>query len=134
MFGTGSEHAIFSSLQATRADVRVARPSRFRTVVIGSSSDVATRTFLIQLLTVFVAYFVAGKLGQATTSIRSSNLGPVWPAYGVALAVFLKYGYRIWPAVLSSALLVALGGSVSPLAAAGQASAATVAAASEVGM
>jgi len=129
MFGTGSEHAIFSSLQATRADVRVARPSRFRTVVIGSSSDVATRTFLIQLLTVFVAYFVAGKLGQATTSIRSSNLGPVWPAYGVALAVFLKYGYRIWPAVLSSALLVALGGSVSPLAAAGQASAATVAAA-----
>jgi len=43
--------------------------------------------------------------------------------------VFLKYGYRIWPAVLSSALLVALGGSVSPLAAAGQASAATVAAA-----
>ena len=129
MFGTGSERAIFPSLQATQADVRVARPSRFRTVLIGESSDVATRTFLIQLLAVFLAYFVAGKLGQATTNIRSSNLGPVWPAYGVALAVFLKYGYRIWPAIMSSAFLVALEGSVSPLAAAGQASAATVAAA-----
>jgi PAS domain S-box-containing protein len=129
MFGTGAERAIFPSLQATQADVRVARPSRFRTVLIGESSDVATRTFLIQLLAVFLAYFVAGKLGQATTNIRSSNLGPVWPAYGVALAVFLKYGYRIWPAIMSSAFLVALEGSVSPLAAAGQASAATVAAA-----
>jgi PAS domain S-box-containing protein len=130
MFGTGSERAIFPSLQATQADVRVARPSRFRTVLVGQSSDVATRTFLIELLVVFLAYFVAGKLGQATTNIRSSNLGPVWPAYGVALAVFLKYGYRIWPAIMSSAFLVALQGSVSPLAAAGQASAATVAAAS----
>jgi len=130
MFGTGSEHAILSSLRATRADVRVARPSRFRTFLIGPPSIVATRTFLFQLLTVFLAYFVAGKLGQATTNIRSSNLGPVWPAYGVALAVFLKYGYRIWPAIMSSAFLVALEGAVSPLAAAGQASAATLAAAS----
>jgi PAS domain S-box-containing protein len=84
---------------------------------------------LIQLLTVFVAYFVAGKLGQATTNIRSSNLGPVWPAYGVALAVFLKFGYRVWPALISSAFLIALQGSVPPLGASGQATAATFAAA-----
>jgi PAS domain S-box-containing protein len=89
---------------------------------------VATRAFLIQLLTVFIAYFVAGKLGQATTSIRSSNLGPVWPAYGVALAAFLKYGYRVWPAIISSAFLVAVESAAPPLAAAGQAAAATLAA------
>src|ERR1051326_6512533 len=88
-----------------------------------------TRRFLFHLLLVFLGYFIAGKLGQATTNIRSSNLGPVWPAYGIALAVFLKYGSRVWPAMIASAFLVALEGSVPPLAAAGQATAATVAAA-----
>jgi integral membrane sensor domain MASE1 len=129
MFRTGSEDSFLSSLRATPADIRVSRASRLRSAVIGRSRDLATREFFIQLLTVFLAYFVAGKLGQATTNIRSSNLGPVWPAYGIALAVFLKYGYRVWPAIISSAFLVALEGSVPPLAAAGQAAAATVAAA-----
>jgi signal transduction histidine kinase len=70
---------------------------------------------------VFLAYVVAGILGQATSNIRSSNLGPVWPAYGIALAAGLKYGYRIWPALAASAFLVAVQGSVSAAAAAGQA-------------
>jgi integral membrane sensor domain MASE1 len=52
----------------------------------------------------------------------------VWPAYGVALAAFLKYGYRVWPAVISSAFLVAVQSAAPPLAAAGQAAAATLAA------
>src|SRR4029450_5267280 len=129
MFRTGSEHPLFPSLQATAADIQVPRSSRVRTAVIERSRDLATRAFLVQLLTVFLAYFVAGKLGQATTNIRSSNLGPGWRADGVALAVFLKYGYRVWPAVISSAFVVALQGSVPPLAAAGQATAATVASA-----
>ena len=129
MFRTGSENSLFPSLQATAADIRVPRSSRVRTAVIERSRGVATREFLVQLLTVFLAYFVAGKLGQATTNIRSSNLGPVWPAYGIALAVFLKCGYRVWPAVVSSAFVVALQGSVPPLAAAGQATAATMASA-----
>ncbi len=75
----------------------------------------------------FLAYFVAGKLGQATTNIRSSNLGPVWPAYGVALAAFIGCGYRVWPAIAASAFIVAVEGAVSPLAAAGQAAGATIA-------
>jgi PAS domain S-box-containing protein len=89
-------------------------------------SPVVTSKFLVQLTVAFVAYFVAGKLGQATTSIRSSNLGPVWPAYGVALAAFLAYGYRVWPGIALSAFVVAVQGAVSPLAAAGQAAGATV--------
>ena len=84
---------------------------------------------VLTLLAVFAAYFIAGKLGQATTNIRSSNLGPVWPAYGIALAAFLKYGYRIWPAIAMSAFVVAVQGSVSVLAAVGQAIGATLAAA-----
>jgi len=129
MFRTGSEDSLFPSLHATRADVRVPRSSRLRAAVVDRSRDLTTQTFLVQLLTVFIAYFVAGKLGQATTNIRSSNLGPVWPAYGVALAAFLQYGYRVWPAIISSAFLVAVQSSAPPLAAAGQATAATVAAA-----
>src|SRR5262245_14721176 len=81
----------------------------------------STMSLVGQLAIVFLAYFIAGKLGQATTSIRSSNLGPVWPAYGIALAAFLAYGYRVWPAVAISAFLVAASGSTPPLGAAGQA-------------
>ena len=75
-----------------------------------------------------LAYVIAGKLGQATTNIRSGNLGPVWPAYGVAVAAILLYGYRIWPGLAAAAFLVAFLSPVSPLAAAGQAAGATLAA------
>ena len=88
----------------------------------------ATGRFVVELLVVFAAYYVAGKLGQATTHIRSSNLGPVWPAYGVALAAVLVCGPRVWPALLASAFLVAFQSPVPHLAAAGQAAAATLAA------
>jgi len=57
---------------------------------------------LVPLITVFLAYFIAGKLGQATTNIRSGNLGPVWPASGIALAGVLAYGPRVWPGVLGA--------------------------------
>lgn len=84
--------------------------------------------YLLQISMVFVAYVIAGKLGQATTNIRSSNLGPVWPAYGIALAAILVCGYRVWPGVAAGAFLVAFFSSVSHLAAFGQATGATVAA------
>src|SRR5947207_7552369 len=84
--------------------------------------------YLVQIAIVCLAYVVAGKLGQATTSIRSSNLGPVWPAYGVALAAVLICGYRIWPAVASAAFVVAFLSPEPYLTALGQAAGATLAA------
>src|SRR5258705_5401770 len=90
----------------------------------------ATTKPVLQFALVFLAYFVAGKLGQATTNIRSSNLGPVWPAYGIAVAAFLGFGYRAWPAVAARALLVAYQSPVPALAAAGQTIGATLGAAS----
>jgi len=77
---------------------------------------------------VFVGYFIAGKLGQATTNIRSSNLGPVWPAYGIALAAILICGYQIFPAVASAAFFVAFLSPEPALTALGQAAGATLAA------
>ena len=84
--------------------------------------------YLINIFVVFFAYLLAGKLGQATTNIRSNNLGPVWPAYGVALAAFVIYGHRVWIAVASAAFVVAFFSPVPHLAALGQAAATTAAA------
>ncbi len=91
------------------------------------TAGIFKQPILLRLVAVFIAYLIAGKLGQATTNIRSSNLGPVWPAYGVALAAFLAYGYRVWPAIAVSAFVVALAGSAPPLAALGQSIGATTA-------
>src|SRR3954447_25471011 len=84
--------------------------------------------YLVQMAIVFLAYVMAGKLGQATANIRSNNLGPVWPAYGVALAALLLCGYRIWVAITAAAFLVAYSSPVPHIAAAGQAAGATFAA------
>ena len=97
--------------------------------LVGTEHDAARlRRVVVEALIVFAAYYVAGKLGQATTEIRSSNLGPVWPAYGVALAAVLICGARVWPALLAAAFLVAFQSPVPHIAAAGQAIAATLAA------
>jgi PAS domain S-box-containing protein len=84
--------------------------------------------YLLQVLFVFVAYVIAGKLGQAATNIRSSNLGPVWPASGIALAAILICGYRVWPGVLAGTIVVAFFGHVSHVTALGQAAGSTLAA------
>src|ERR1043166_593587 len=95
---------------------------------LGSVQEAFGWQRLTSLAVVFLAYFIAGKLGQATTNIRSSNLGPVWPAYGIALAAFLAYGWRVWPGIAASAFVVAYSSTVPPIAAAGQAAGATLAA------
>src|SRR5437762_4852189 len=84
--------------------------------------------YLVQIAIVCLAYVVAGKLGQATTNIRSSNLGPVWPAYGIALAAILIRGYRVWRGVAAGAFLVAFLSPVPAVTAAGQAAGCTLAA------
>jgi PAS domain S-box-containing protein len=85
-------------------------------------------SYLAQTTLVFAAYFIAGKLGQATHNIRSSNLGPVWPAYGVALAAILLCGYRVWIGVLVAAFLVAFSSPVPLVTSIGQAAGTTLAA------
>jgi len=88
----------------------------------------ALQNYLSYVAIVFLAYLIAGKLGQATTNIRSSNLGPVWPAYGVAVAAILLCGYRVWIGIAGAAFVVALLSPVPLMAAVGQAAGATVAA------
>ena len=103
--------------------------SSLANVVVSRVRGILTATPWAEIAWVFAAYFVAGKLGQATTNIRSSNLGPVWPAYGIAVASLLAYGYRVWPGIAASAFLIAYLSPVPALAALGQAAGATTAAA-----
>jgi PAS domain S-box-containing protein len=94
-----------------------------------SAAALVTNRPLLQLAIVFLGYVIAGNLGQATTAIRSGNLGPVWPASGIALAGLLAYGLRAWPAVLAGSFVVAFLSPVPALTAFGQSLGATAAAA-----
>src|SRR5713101_1225314 len=62
-----------------------------------------SKLFVITLL--LSAYFAAGKLGLMLAFVNASATA-VWPPTGIALAVFLVLGYRIWPIILLGAFLV----------------------------
>jgi PAS domain S-box-containing protein len=51
-----------------------------------------------------LAYFILAKLGLALASLHPSA-SPVWPPSGLALAAFLLWGYRVWPAIGVGAFL-----------------------------
>jgi len=54
---------------------------------------------------VFICHFMAGKLGLAVP-FTSSNVSPVWPAAGIAVAAILVWGIEIAPAIAVSAFLL----------------------------
>lgn len=62
------------------------------------------------------AYYVVGRLSLQVALVET-NVTPLWPAAGIALAAFLALGYRAWPAVAVAALLVNVAMSGSSLAA-----------------
>src|SRR5437899_10575007 len=49
-------------------------------------------------------YYFAAKLGLRFAYINSS-VTTIWPPTGIALAAFVLFGYRVWPAILGSAFL-----------------------------
>jgi PAS domain S-box-containing protein len=61
--------------------------------------------YVWQLALVFALYFGVGKLGLAVP-FTSSNVSPIWPAAGVAVAAVLLCGIQIAPAIGLAAFLV----------------------------
>lgn len=49
-------------------------------------------------LLIVVAYWALARLGQVM-AIQPGNVTPVWPPSGLALAVVMWRGYRVWPAL-----------------------------------
>jgi PAS domain S-box-containing protein len=50
-------------------------------------------------------YFLAGKLGLKLAFLNASATA-VWPPTGIAFAVLLLFGYRLWPGIFLGAFLV----------------------------
>lgn len=68
------------------------------------------------MVAIFFAYFITGRLGIGIESV-SSFATLIWPPSGIALAAFLLYGYRVWPAVAAAAFVVNVSfGSSLPIA------------------
>ena len=61
--------------------------------------------YALQLAIVFALYFGAGELGLAVP-FTSSNVSPIWPAAGIAVAAVLIWGIQIAPAIAFAAFLV----------------------------
>jgi len=74
--------------------------------------------YFLQLGGLAAVYFAAAKLGSAFMP-SGSNISPAWPASGLGLAVILRYGVRLWPAIVLGALAALIGSGFSPLATAG---------------
>ncbi len=71
----------------------------------GSPGPGERRLFL--LLLVAGAYAAAEETGLLF-GIRFGNVSPFYPAAGVALALLLRFGLRVWPGILAGALLSSL--------------------------
>src|SRR5689334_8549786 len=54
-------------------------------------------------LVVAVVYFAAAEIGLSLASVHS-NVTPVWPPTGIAIASLLIFGRRVWPGVFLGAL------------------------------
>ena len=61
---------------------------------------------------VTAAYFLAAELGLSLASVHT-NVSPVWPPTGIAIAALLILGRRLWPAILIGAFLANLWTGVS---------------------
>lgn len=61
---------------------------------------------------VAAAYFLAAELGLSLASVHT-NVSPVWPPTGIAIAALLVFGRRLWPAVALGALAANLWTDVS---------------------
>jgi integral membrane sensor domain MASE1 len=60
-----------------------------------------------EILGLATLYFGCGKLGLSLAFLNASA-SAVWPPTGVALAVLVLYGFRLWPGVFIGAFLVNL--------------------------
>lgn len=62
------------------------------------------RRRLVESACAAAAYYVSGQLGQAF-ALHPGNVAAVWPPSGIALALMLVLGPRIWPGVWIGAFL-----------------------------
>lgn len=78
----------------------------------------AQGTYLLQVASVFAAYFITGKIGLSFYAVNGfATL--IWPPTGIALAALLLWGGRLWPAIALGAFSLNLFIGASPPVACG---------------
>lgn len=77
-----------------------------------------TLRFIGLVTAVGVVYFLAARLGLSLASVHT-NVSPVWPPTGVAIASLLLFGRSLWPAIILGAFAANLWTGVSVPTAAG---------------
>lgn len=77
-----------------------------------------SRRYLAYAVIVAIVYFAAAEFGLSLASVHT-NVSPVWPPTGVAIAALLILGRAFWPAILAGALATNLLTHVSVATAAG---------------
>jgi PAS domain S-box-containing protein len=65
----------------------------------------AALVYPLQLTALFAVYLFSAKFGLGFNAV-SGFATLVWPPTGIALAVLLLFGYRLWPGILLAAFLV----------------------------
>ena len=60
---------------------------------------------LVNIVLLAAAYYLSARLGLSTGFLKG-NVTAVWPPTGLALAVLIVFGTRLWPGVAIGALLV----------------------------
>ena len=63
--------------------------------------------YVLSIVLLAAVYFAAGKFGLSLASAHT-NVSPVWPPTGIALAAILILGYRVWPGIFLGALMTNL--------------------------
>src|SRR5688572_14521026 len=79
--------------------------SLFRRTALNINSNPAL--YMLSIVLLAGVYFAAGKFGLSLASVHT-NVSPVWPPTGIALAAILILGYRVWPGIFLGALLINL--------------------------
>ena len=75
-------------------------------------------SYFLKVGVLFALYFITAKLGLSLDAV-SGFATLIWPPSGIALAVILLFGYRLWPGIFAGAFLVNLATGVPFLAALG---------------
>ena len=81
---------------------RSSRVGRAVAAVINSAQSGLSRLGLAVM--VAVVYFAAAKFGLSM-AFATKQVTAVWPPTGIALAVLLLFGWRLWPGVFVGALV-----------------------------
>lgn len=73
----------------------------------GPAVNLSGGWYVLAILVIAGFYFAAARLGLSLASVHT-NVSPVWPPTGIAIAAVLLLGYRVWPGILLGALVANL--------------------------